>query len=190
VTASLEATHKLGPMPLGRPMETVDERVVRAPTATIFRLAREVEAWPSRLPHYRFVRYRERDLGGGGIVEMAANRRFMLPKSGTQGLKLDWPTWWLSIMEVDHSKPAIRFRHIGGITTGMDVEWSFVAAGAGTRVRIVHAWDGPRWPLIGIWAATAFIGPVFVQGIASQTLAGLAQQAERETQTSTAGRST
>jgi Polyketide cyclase / dehydrase and lipid transport len=170
-------------------METVDERVVRAPLATIFRLAREVEAWPSRLPHYRFVRYRERDGAGGGVVEMSANRSFTLFGSGAADLRLDWPTWWLSVMEVDHSKPAIRFRHIGGITTGMDVEWSFVSAGAGTHVRIVHAWDGPRWPLIGIWAATTFIGPVFIHGIASRTLAGLAQEAEREAQTSDRGRS-
>ena len=199
MTASLEAARNLGPMPLGRPMETVDERVVRAPIATIFRLAREVEAWPSHLPHYRFVRYRSRDGVGGGIVEMSAIRWFTLSGSGaavlrfgssSADLRLGWSTWWLSVMEVDNSKPAIRFRHIGGITSGMDVEWSFVPAVGGTRVRIVHAWDGPRWPLIGIWAATMVIGPVFIHGIASRTLAGLAQEAEREAQTPDGGRST
>ena len=60
-----------------------------------------------------------------------------------------WPTWWLSEMEVDHATPAIRFRHVEGITTGMDVEWSFTPAEGGTLVRILHVWDGPRWPLIG-----------------------------------------
>jgi hypothetical protein len=87
-------------------------------------------------------------------------------------------------MSVDERAPAVRFRHVGGVTTGMDVEWSFtpVAAPGGalaTRVRIVHAWDGPRWPLIGIFAATSVIGPVFVHGIAERTLAGLARVAER-----------
>ena len=110
--------------------------------------------------------------------------------SSSADLRLGWSTWWLSVMEVDNSKPAIRFRHIGGITKGMDVEWSFVPAVGGTRVRIVHAWDGPRWPLIGIWAATMVIGPVFIHGIASRTLAGLAQEAEREAQTPDGGRST
>jgi hypothetical protein len=61
----------------------------------------------------------------------------------------------------------------------MDVEWTFEPHGAGTHVRIVHAWDGPRWPLIGVFAATAVIGPVFVHGIAARTLAGLALAAER-----------
>ncbi|CAN5714791.1 hypothetical protein BH23GEM1_BH23GEM1_07820 [soil metagenome] len=46
-------------------------------------------------------------------------------------------------------------------------------------MRIVHAWDGPRWPLIGVYAAQVVIGPVFVHGIASRTLAGLARVAER-----------
>ena len=163
-------------MPFGRPMETMDERVVRASVPAIYRLARNVEAWPSHLPHYRFVKFRERDGKGGGIVEMSANRPFALRKGG--GATLDWPTWWLSEMEVDDAKPSIRFRHIGGITKGMDVEWTFTAAEGGTHVRIVHVWDGPRWPLVGIPAATLVIGPVFVHGIASRTLAGLASAAE------------
>jgi hypothetical protein len=81
-------------------------------------------------------------------------------------------------MSVDDRRPAVRFRHIGGITAGMDVEWSFAPAAGGTRVQILHVWDGPRWPLIGVVAATSVIGPVFVHGIASRTLAGLARVAE------------
>jgi ribosome-associated toxin RatA of RatAB toxin-antitoxin module len=161
----------LGPMPLGRPMETVDERLVRAPVATIFALARDVERWPAHLPHYRWVRFHQRATDGGGIVEMAAWRPFGVAS---------WLTWWKSEMSVDGARPAVRFRHIGGITTGMDVEWTFEPAEGGTRVRIVHAWDGPRWPLVGIPAAVHLIGPVFVHGIASRTLEGLGRAAERE----------
>lgn len=161
----------LGPMPLGRASETVDERIVRAPTRTIFDIARHVEHWPAHLPHYRWVRFQKRAPDGGGIVEMAAWRPF-----GPIG----WPTWWLSEMAVDEARPAIRFRHIRGITRAMDVEWSFQSHGDATLVRIVHAWDGPHWPLIGVLAARAVIGPVFVHGIASRTLAGLAHVAERE----------
>ena len=161
---------RLGPMPTGRAMETVDERVVRAPASVIFALARDVERWPAHLPHYRWVRFRERASDGGGVVEMAAWRPFG---------PLRWPTWWLSEMAVDDAAPAVRFRHVGGITTGMDVEWTFRPAAGGTHVEILHVWDGPRWPLIGVVAATAVIGPVFVHGIASRTLAGLAHAAER-----------
>ena len=164
----------LGPMPLGRPMETLDERTVRSSVERIFAIAHDVEHWPAYLSHYRYVRFRRRDADGGGLVEMSANRPFGLA---------NWPTWWLSEMRVDHAEPAVRFRHVEGVTRGMDVEWTFrplrdegVEA---TQVSLMHAWDGPRWPLIGIVAATAVIGPVFVHGIASRTLEGLARMAER-----------
>jgi hypothetical protein len=160
---------EIGPMPLHSRMRTVDEYVVRAPVNVIFELAVQVERWPELLPHYRFVRFRERSSDGGGIVEMAANRLFG---------PIPWPTWWCSEMRVDFDSPAIRFKHIGGITTGMDVEWQFHAVPNGTRARILHLWSGPSWPLIGGFAATSVIGPVFVQAIASRTLASLARAAE------------
>jgi hypothetical protein len=104
---------------------------------------------------------------------MSANRPFG---------PLDWPTWWLSEMELRPPgravPPAIRFRHVRGITRGMDVEWSFTPVSAGTHVRILHVWNGPSWPLIHTVAATAVIGPIFIHGIASRTLAGLAHAAE------------
>jgi len=160
---------ELGPMPLDRRMRTVDERLVRAPRERIFGLAADVETWPALLPHYRFVRFRSRNNARGGVVEMSANRPFGL---------VNWPTWWLSEMVV--TEHAVRFRHIGGITTGMDVEWTFDAQShAETFVRIVHVWNGPPVPVIGPVAAVGVIGPVFVHGIASRTLAGLARVAER-----------
>ena len=166
----------LGPLPHDRRMRTVDECVVRAPLATIFALASDVERWPDHLSHYRYVRFHERDGRGGGLVEMSANRPFGL---------LQWPTWWTSEMSVAPpgtdvpDGPWIRFRHVRGVTTRMDVEWSFRQIADGTHVRIVHVWDGPNWPLVGGFAAVGVIGPIFVHGIASRTLAGLAAAAER-----------
>ena len=75
--------------------------------------------------------------------------------------------------------PAIRYTHIAGVTSGMQVEWTFEESTGNTRVRIVHLWDGPPVPVAGALAATWVIGPVFVHGIASRTLAGLADAAER-----------
>ena len=170
---ALPASISLGPLPIGRAMETVDQQVVRAPLDRIFGLARDVEHWPALLAHYRFVRFRERDAANGGVVEMAANRPFGL---------IDWPTWWLSEMEVRtpaDAAPVIRFRHIGGITKGMDVAWTFETLGQATLVKIIHVWDGPSWPMIGVEAARMVIGPIFVHGIASRTLSGLAQVAEK-----------
>ncbi len=171
--------YDLGAMPLGLPMQTVDRRTVRAPWRTIFDIARRVEHWPAYLPHYRYVRFHERfDVIDGipsrGIVEMSANRPFG---------PLGWPTWWKSEMVVDFQKPSIRFFHIGGVTKGMDVEWTFTPAGETTNVEILHVWAGPRLPVLGLFAATAVIGPVFVHGIASRTLEGLATIAERESHT-------
>jgi ribosome-associated toxin RatA of RatAB toxin-antitoxin module len=160
----------LGPLAEGRRMRTVDERVVRAPLDTIFALAADVERWPAHLRHYRYVRFHERDGSSGGIVEMSANRPFG---------PVDWPTWWTSQMAVSRDPAWIRFHHVRGITKGMDVEWSFHPVPGGTHVRIVHVWNGPRWPVIGGIAAVAVIGPVFVHGIASRTLAGLAATAEQ-----------
>jgi len=158
-------------------MRTVDERFVRSRLATIFQLAIDVERWPSLLTHYRYVRFRERTSDGGGIVEMSANRPFG---------PLNWATRWTSQMFVQRKavkggdEPRVRFHHIEGITTGMDVEWSFIPEKGGTRVRIVHAWNGPPWPVVGGVAAANVIGPVFVHAIASRTLEGLAQIAEQE----------
>lgn len=180
---SAERPFDLGPMPLGRPMETVDEQFVRSPVNSVFELVSKVEKWPSYLPHYRYVRFRQRRPDGGGLVEMSAYRPFDVVDTSRGPLRIKWPTWWLSEMAVDSRKPSIRFRHVGGITRGMDVEWTFAPAPGGTHVRIVHVWDGPRVPLVGIWAAMYVIGPVFVHGIASRTLAGLAAAAEREART-------
>lgn len=159
----------LGPLPPGTTMVTRDEGVVRAAPQTIFDVVRDVNRWPEWLPHYRWVRFLETDGQGGGVVEMAANRPF-----GPFG----WPTWWLSDMQVIATTRSVRFRHIGGITTGMDVEWTFEPHAEGTQVRLLHVWNGPPWPLIGALAATAVIGPLFVHGIASRTLAGLGRVAE------------
>ena len=68
---------------------------------------------------------------------------------------------------------------LGPCKPGMDVAWTFEPVPGGTRVRIVHVWNGPPVPLIGALAAQTVIGPVFVHGIASRTLAGLAGVAER-----------
>ena len=176
-TAVRREPYELGSMPRRGKMRTLDERVVRSRLATIFKLAIEVERWPELLSHYRVVRFRARASDDGGLFEMAANRPFG---------PMQWPTWWVSQMSVQRERsgggdePRIRFRHVEGITTGMEVEWSFQPVKGGTRVRIVHVWNGPRWPLVGGVAATSVIGPVFVHGIASRTLEGLARVAEQE----------
>lgn len=153
-------------------MTIVDEHVMNAPVAVCYRVAADVERWPDWLWHYRDVHFTTRIAFGTGRVEMAAWREF--------GSWFRYPVWWASEMRLDDDTPAIRFRHVDGITRGMDVEWSFHARDDGrTLVRITHAWDGPDWPIIGDFAWRRVIAPHFVSVIAQRTLKGIAAQAER-----------
>ncbi|HEX8724562.1 MAG TPA: SRPBCC family protein [Gemmatimonadaceae bacterium] len=163
----------LGPMPPAARMVTVDRLHVAAGVDTIFALARDVERWPELLPHYRRVRFVSRTTDGGGVVEMAAVRPFGF---------VHWPTWWVSEMQVHaggDGPPWIRYRHVRGITRCMEVLWAFREDGRGTMTTVLHMWNGPAWPVIGEVAARRVIGPVFVHGIASRTLSGLARAAEQ-----------
>jgi len=149
-------------------MQTVDRIHIRAPLERVFEAAAAVERWPAILPHYRWVRRLE-----GNLVEMAAWRPFGV---------LRYPTWWVSEMTQDAAAGEIRYRHVRGITRGMEVVWRLVEVGGGSEggvdVEIVHTWAGPRWPLIGRLAADLVIGPVFIHGIASRTLAGIKRAVE------------
>jgi hypothetical protein len=149
-------------------VRTIDRTTMGAPLAAVLEAAADVERWPALLSHYRWVRFLERT-PSGGLVEMAAWRPF-----GPVG----YPTWWVSEMRVDRESPAVHYRHVRGITAGMDVVWRFVPRGQETEVTIVHEWPGPRWPLIGPAAASLVIGPVFIHGIASRTLAGIRRHVE------------
>jgi hypothetical protein len=149
-------------------MHTVDRVRMRAPPERVLEAAVEVEAWPALLSHYRWVRMLERR-GEGGLVEMAAWRPFG---------RLRYPTWWVSEMWVDRAAAEVHYRHVRGITTGMDVVWRIEQVKGESDVTIVHDWTGPGWPLIGSAAARWVIGPVFIHGIASRTLSGIRRAVE------------
>ncbi len=151
-------------------MRTVDRLRIHAPFPRVFAVASSVARWPAILPHYRWVR-----ILNDGLVEMAAWRPF------ARGL-LKYPTWWVSEMTIDRPAGEIRYHHVRGMTRGMQVVWRLVDDGAGSDgvvdVEIIHTWDGPAWPLVGPLAANLVIGPVFIHGIASRTLAGIKRAVE------------
>jgi len=147
-------------------MRTVDRLRIHAPFTRVFAAASSVARWPAILPHYRWVRVLD-----DGLVEMAAWRPFGLFK---------YPTWWVSEMTIDRPAGEIRYRHVRGITRGMDVVWRLVQDADVIETEIVHTWDGPRWPLVGRLAANLVIGPIFIHGIAARTLDGIKRAAERE----------
>lgn len=124
----------------------------------IVALAADTERWPVILPHYRWVTLLE---GGGDhkTVEMAARRgRIPVKWRAVQDVERDGPT------------PVIRFRHIGGVTKGMDVAWTFAVKDGAIDVTIDHDFE-PPWPVIGNLVANGIIGPQFVEAIAGKTLA-------------------
>ena len=161
-------------------MKTYNQTVVAGPVDACFRAGADVERWPEILPHYRLVRFHRKDGFGQGRVEMAAYRHFGL---------LPYPVWWVSEMEIDPDVPEVRYHHVDGITRGMDVWWRFHpwqqgeasdAGPAGTRIEIIHEWEGPGWPLVGRFAARRVSGPHFVPVGADRTLEGIRRAVETE----------
>ena len=152
-------------------MRIVDEIITSAPPDLVYQVAADVERWPHILAHYRWVRMHETAPAGGGIVEMSAWRPF-------PGFR--WPTWWTSEMRLDPDRRDVHYRHIKGVTTGMNVVWQ-VQRQSGRAP--ISSWftNGtvPRWPIIGRPAAKLVILPIFVHGIAVLTLAGVSREAER-----------
>lgn len=146
-------------------MQTENSIQIDAPLERIVGLAGDVERWPTILPHYRWVKL----LDGGGdrkVVEMAARRdRF--------------PVKWQAIQTIERGNgtPIIRYRHIGGVTKGMEVAWTFTQNGSGYLVRIDHELH-LKWPVIGGVVGDRIIGPYFVSYIAGRTLATIKQLAE------------
>lgn len=157
-----------------RALYMIDELEMQAPLDACFQAGANVEGWPAILPHYRWVRFHRKDGFASGRVEMAATRQIG---------RIPYPVWWVSEMRVDRARPAVIYRHVAGVTTGMDVEWTFAETGTGsTMVRIVHAWArGPHWPLPSIARraiAEAIIGPKFIHEVASRTLRGVKAHVE------------
>jgi hypothetical protein len=139
-------------------MRTANTVEMAGDLRNIVALASDIERWPEILPHYRWVTL----LDGGGdhkTVEMAARRGVI-------------PVRWRAIQQIDRAGdlPVIRFRHIGGVTKGMDVAWTFTPGPAAVAVRIDHDF-APPWPIVGRPVADGIIGPHFVAAIAGKTLA-------------------
>src|SRR3989442_11620058 len=120
-------------------MRPVDQTVIRVPMERAFQVASDVERWPEILSHYRWVRFLDRHQRGG-TVEMAAWRPFGLFR---------YPTWWVSEMTLDRAAREIRYRHVRGITTGMDVVWRLVGESDGVAGTIVDGGGGPGGARVG-----------------------------------------
>ena len=145
-------------------MHTATSIVMRAQPCDIYEVAASVERWPDLLPHYRYVRVAAQESKGCRLVEMAAQR---------DGIPVHW--WAEQTLYPD--EPRITFRHVRGVTSGMDVEWSFRPTTDGTVVLLSHDFH-PNWPF-GALIADRLIGPFFVENIAGKTLHRIKELVER-----------
>ncbi len=144
---------------------TVNSQSVAAEPERVFALAADVTAWPELLSHYRYVRV----LDGGDTsrtVAMGAQRG-------------GFPVRWTAIQEIRPDRLEIYYRHVAGVTRGMDVLWQIEGAVGGSRAIITHRLQPDRWWLqsgVSRWV----VGTVFVMAIADRTLAGIAARAEAD----------
>jgi ribosome-associated toxin RatA of RatAB toxin-antitoxin module len=138
---------------------------MRAPMAEIFALAADVERWPERLPHYRYVR---------PLPDPSGMRRFAM--GARRGLI---PVRWEAIQRLRPEERVIEFVHVGGVTRGMKVAWRLQPSvdGEAVDVSIQHELT-LRWPLIGELVASRIIGPRFIDAIARRTLRRIRDLAE------------
>ena len=135
-------------------MRRVNSIIMHAPKMSIFETAANLELWPKILPHYRYVRYLERNLNRN-VVVMAAVR------SGI-------PVSWTSEQVIDRERMEVRFHHLKALTKGMRVVWTFQETPSGVLVEITHNLQFRVKSLASI--ADKLIGDFFIHNVASKTL--------------------
>lgn len=144
-------------------MRLVHRTRVTAPLEVVFQLARDVESWPQLLSDYRWCR----------ILERGRERVVFSMGGSIRG----WPARWTAVQELRLDERRIMFRHLRGITTGMEVEWRFTQDGDGVIVELLHTL-AMRWPLIGGLVSDLIVGPIFIDFIARKTLHAVKTHAE------------
>src|SRR5882762_2517455 len=97
---------------------------IKALPSHLVTLFSDLDRWEQNLPHYRYVKILRRTHETTHAA-MSARRGVI-------------PVFWEAIQTVDHETQTIRFRHVRGITRGMEVLWSFTLEGNGTVARVDH----------------------------------------------------
>jgi ribosome-associated toxin RatA of RatAB toxin-antitoxin module len=139
---------------------------IGAPPRELFDLVSDLGRWEEALPHYRYVRILSRR-DGTTHAAMSARRGWI-------------PVFWEAVQTVDPEACTIRFRHVRGVTRGMEVLWSFTPERGGTRARVDHDLDF-RVPLVGRWLAERIIAREFIEPIVAKTLGRFRALAEART---------
>jgi ribosome-associated toxin RatA of RatAB toxin-antitoxin module len=150
-----DATSVAEPHTLGITIAATPENVYACVAAT--------ERWPELLPHYRRVRVLAQH-GTVRVVAMAAWRDVI-------------PYAWVEEQISDPLRPAIRFRHVRGVTRGPEVQWNFMAVPGGTRVTVEQRLSADL-PIVGE-RFERVVAALFLNRTARKTLSGIKRFVER-----------
>ena len=148
---------------------------VNAPARHVFALVRDVERWPQLLPHYLRAQVVDRDANGGVVAVFIAIRP-LLPVVG-----LGLPVAWRSRVRADASLLRLHFRHLGGVTAGMNVTWRLEDHGGRCHVTIEHDFGDDDSLVFRLRAYV--IDRFFIRSVASRTLATFRALAEATAET-------
>ena len=146
-------------------MQTTNSIVIRGDVDRIYDLTANIQDWPELLPHYRYVRVEEQS-ELHKIAAMGASRN-------------GFPVRWRCRQELVPEDRRILFKHIGGITRGMEVEWRLEPGPEGVKVTIFHELRYAV-PLLGPMFAEYIVGRLFVHNIAGKTLKCIQKKVEAE----------
>lgn len=136
---------------------------IGASPEVVYPLVVDLDRWPERLPHYRYVRVLRR-----------SQTEILAAMSARRGII---PVFWHVIQTPDPSTRRIHFRHVRGVTRGMRVVWTLEPERGGTRASIRHDLT-LSWPFLGRWFAEHVIARAFIEPIAGRTLARFKALAE------------
>ena len=131
----------------------------------IYHLAADIERWPAILPHYRYLRVTEKS-ERHKVADYGASR---------DGI----PVSWRARQELFPDDYRITFKHTGGVTKGMWVEWRLEDRGDRIHVTIEHDLTYPI-PVVGTWFARYVVAGLFVENIAGKTLRCIKAIVEKE----------
>jgi ribosome-associated toxin RatA of RatAB toxin-antitoxin module len=146
---------------------------VRAPAPRVLELARDLANWPHLLPHYRSARLTPA-ADGRVLASLVAVRP--LADSPRFGIPVAWRAeQWAE--DADPTDLRLRFRHLRGVTSGMDVTWHIRPTADGCRVTIEHDFRRPL-PLLGDRLLPRIVDRYFTRPIAGRTLRRFKQLAE------------
>jgi ribosome-associated toxin RatA of RatAB toxin-antitoxin module len=147
-------------------MHTSNNILIRAPRDRVFEVTTDLERWPQILPHYRYVKFYEKN-PERSRVKMAAMRGKL-------------PISWESDHIIDRVKIEQRFVHLKAWTKGMEVIWKYEEREDGVLVSIIHDLVFRVKPLSPL--VEPIIGGQFVAPVANKTLAVFKEYLENEDQ--------